>query len=88
MAEPVDGQVRRWLIPKPRLFRDFDHRGVLERALEASDIHCALDDFKAALKRVGYEPQQRGRAGHYHWVLPLPESKTGGRRFFMDAHPV
>jgi len=73
MAEPVHGQVRRWLMTKPGLFRDVDHGGGLKRALEASDIHCTLDDFKAALKRVGYEPQQRGRAGHYHWVLPLPE---------------
>ncbi len=73
MAEPVDGQVRRWLMTKPGLFREFDHRGVLERALEASDIHCTLDDFKAALNRAGYRPDQRGRNGNYQWVLALPE---------------
>ncbi len=53
MAEPVDGQVRPWLMTRPGLFRDVDHGGVLERALKASDIHCTLDDFKAALDRAG-----------------------------------
>ena len=73
MIDSVDGPVRRCLMTRPGLFRDADHRGVLERALEASDIHCTLDDFKAALDRVGYRPDERGRDGSYYSVLTLPE---------------
>ena len=73
MTDSVDTRVRVWLMSMPGLFTGFDHRGVLERALEASDIHCTLDDFKAALDRVGYRPDERGRDGSYYSVLTLPE---------------
>ncbi len=36
----------RWLLTNPGPFRDFDHQGVLERALMASGIRCAVDGVK------------------------------------------
>ena len=50
-AEQINADMDR--LTKPGLFRDVDHRRILERSFKVSGIHFALDDFKAALDRAG-----------------------------------
>lgn len=85
---PLGQAISNWLHSFPGTFTHDTYDGCLQQAFE--DIGLArygvtVDDFREALNRAGYQPQERTRFGQkegeskHYWALVLPEGSHSHR---------
>jgi len=53
----LHSKIRTWLEQKPGMFEAVTPQECLRKAWAASGVECSVEDFRAALNRVGFRPE-------------------------------